>query len=339
MSGNQQDSIIAWYENDGSGNFISQHNITDLASYVQSVYAIDIDGDYDLDVISCGNNKIVWFKNTDGYGSYSNQNYIIDTLNAPISIYAIDFDNDSDIDIVSASYGDSLVYWFENIDGYGNFSPINIISDTVFNAMAVYACDMDSDGDNDVISASVDIIFHENDGLGNFNQHDIISPTMLGGQSVYACDMDDDGDNDVISAELSALMYHQNNLGSFNTQFIATAGVDGLFSVYASDLDGDGDNDVLCASMGSISWFKNLGLNSIEQIDNSNIDIYPNPIIDYAYLSAKNIVRYEIFNQIGEVIASVEDNNSIDLSDKPTGIYHIKIVLENQIVVKKLLKQ
>ncbi|KAK3282220.1 hypothetical protein CYMTET_10032 [Cymbomonas tetramitiformis] len=43
---------IAWYANDGSGGFGSQQVISTLADYAYSVYAADVDGDGDIDVLS-----------------------------------------------------------------------------------------------------------------------------------------------------------------------------------------------------------------------------------------------------------------------------------------------
>lgn len=51
------DDKIAWYENDGNGNFSTQQIITTTATNAQSVYAIDLDNDGDNDVLSASNNN------------------------------------------------------------------------------------------------------------------------------------------------------------------------------------------------------------------------------------------------------------------------------------------
>jgi hypothetical protein len=45
------DNKIAWYENDGQQTFTS-HTITTAADGAASVYAADVDGDGDMDVLS-----------------------------------------------------------------------------------------------------------------------------------------------------------------------------------------------------------------------------------------------------------------------------------------------
>jgi hypothetical protein len=58
------DDKIAWYENDGQQNF-TNHSITTAADAAQSVYAADVDGDGDMDVLSASWNddKIAWYEN------------------------------------------------------------------------------------------------------------------------------------------------------------------------------------------------------------------------------------------------------------------------------------
>ena len=59
------DHKIAWYENDGSGNFSDPLTISSQADGAESVYPTDLDGDGDMDVLSAsvGDDKIAWYEN------------------------------------------------------------------------------------------------------------------------------------------------------------------------------------------------------------------------------------------------------------------------------------
>ena len=69
VSANSEVGTITWFKNlDGQGNFSSPRMVAETLSYVQSVYAADLDGDGDIDVLSSSNvdDKATWFKNIDG---------------------------------------------------------------------------------------------------------------------------------------------------------------------------------------------------------------------------------------------------------------------------------
>ncbi len=66
LSASEIDAKIAWYENlDGLGTFGPQQVITTQALWATSVYAADLDGDGDPDVLSASynDNKIAWYEN------------------------------------------------------------------------------------------------------------------------------------------------------------------------------------------------------------------------------------------------------------------------------------
>ncbi|NRA97327.1 MAG: VCBS repeat-containing protein [Planctomycetes bacterium] len=72
------------------------------------------------------------------------------------SVYATDLDGDGDADVLSGSgfaFGGQIA-WYENLGG-GSFGAQQAISPSTGGASSVYAADLDGDGDNDVLSASM----------------------------------------------------------------------------------------------------------------------------------------------------------------------------------------
>jgi hypothetical protein len=272
LSASYHDDKVAWYENmDGQGTFGKQRIITTAANGARSVYASDVDGDGDLDVLSAshvygGGNTIAWYENTDGKGTFGNQRVITTRVNGARSVYAGDVDGDGDLDVLSASRYDNKVAWYENTDGKGTFGNQRVITTAADRAHTVYAGDVDGDGDLDVLSASYSpygqISWYENtDAKGNFGPQRVIT-TAAGGPSMYVGDVDGDGDLDVLSTSYNTagkITWFENSdgKGTFANSHVVTTALIGAWTVYAGDVDGDGDLDVISDGDNKIAWYEN----------------------------------------------------------------------------------
>ena len=91
------------------------HTITTDADGAYSVFAVDVDGDGDMDVLSASSNddKIAWYEN-DGSENFT-AHVITTSADGAASIYAVDVDSDDDMDVLSASFFDDKIAWYENI--------------------------------------------------------------------------------------------------------------------------------------------------------------------------------------------------------------------------------
>jgi len=67
-----------------------------------------------------------------------------------------------------------------------------------------------------------------------------------------------------------------------------------------------------------------------------NIIVFPNPANDKLYITANNITSVEIYNLIGEVVASYGNENLITTSDLMAGTYILKIITDSKIDTKKI---
>ncbi len=293
LSSSSSDDKIAWYENrlsEAEGDFGPQQVITTDANEVLSVFAMDLDGDGDAEVLSASSadSKIAWYENrlTEVEGNFGSQQVITTNADGASSVFAMDLDGDGDADVLSASTNDDKIAWYENrlSEAEGDFGPQQVISTDVDGAESVFAIDLDGDGDADVLSASVyfysphDLLFlpidkiawYENrlsEAEGDFGPQQVISTDVDWAASVFAIDVDGDGDADVLSASRRGeeIAWYENRLAEseadFGPQQVITTDADGANSVFAMDLDGDGDADVLSASADDdkIAWYENIG--------------------------------------------------------------------------------
>jgi|TARA_R110002012_G_scaffold283216_5_gene473395 hypothetical protein len=157
LSHSLHDDKIGWFKNiDGAGNFGSLEIISNNVDFPSEIFAADLDGDDDLDVISTSknDNKIAWYENING--NFGTQQIITTLVNEPNIIFASDLDNDGDLDLISGSSANgsySIVSIF-NTDGQGNFQEPELISDAVSYPNGIFVNDIDGDSDNDILSTS-----------------------------------------------------------------------------------------------------------------------------------------------------------------------------------------
>lgn len=271
LSASAIDDQISWYENgDGAGGFGPRQLISNLADGATSVFAGDLDGDGDVDVLSASelDDEIAWYENLDGAGSFGAQQVISLLADGAASVFAADVDGDGDLDVLSASVHDGKVAWYPNLDGQGGIWEERVISLAPHGARSVFAADLDGDGDPDVLTASWrsnEISWYENlDGLGGFGPRRVVTSLASAAAAVLAADVDGDGDLDVLSASVfdDEVAWYENldGTGTFGDQQVISSDVDEAWSAAVADVDGDGDIDVLAASEldDEITWIENV---------------------------------------------------------------------------------
>ena len=271
LTASEFDNKIAWYQSNGGlpVTFTDEIVISTAAIGAWSVFAMDVDGDGDTDVLSAsdGDNKIAWYEN-DGalFPTFTERVISTDALGAH-SVFAADLDGDGDTDVLSGSLSDTKVAWYEN-DGQSppTFTEHVLSTDTTaFGSRSVLATDLDGDGDIDVLSTSFagEIAWYENDGGSppTFTER-VISTTASGGSGLCATDLDGDGNIDVLSAA-ARIAWYESDGGSppTFTERVIVSDVGFALSVFAADVDNDGDIDVLSATFGhnNLVWYESSG--------------------------------------------------------------------------------
>jgi len=202
---------VSWLENDGaSPPSFTVHAIYTLSTGVDAVYAADMDGDGDMDVVAglYDGDEIVWFENADGKGKQWRFKSI-DTAEAqgPKSVFVADMDEDGDMDVVAALYTVEKIVWYENVGGDGAKWQARTIAqgNQSGGPTCIFVADSDSDGDPDVLVAGWlkdDIWWYENvDGKGGmWSGHLLFDGGSQGATAVIAADLDGEGSLDALSA-------------------------------------------------------------------------------------------------------------------------------------------
>jgi hypothetical protein len=251
------------------------------------VYACDIDGDGDNDVLgaAANSNQIAWWRNDGGDPLAWTKFLIADSFGGAIFVYGADVDGDLRMDVIAAGYNRDQVAWWRNNGGDPITWTKQILANGFTQAHEVYACDLDRDGDTDVLAAGAGnntIAWWRNDGGDPIAwTYQVLSSTFAGARSVRAADLDGDLDIDVVGAALvdNQLTWWRNEGGSpiVWTEITIDAAFGGAHMVRTCDMDLDGDADLAAAAytLDQIAWWRNDGGNPMvwtKQIIVSGID-------------------------------------------------------------------
>lgn len=157
LSNSGGSTLLSWFENNGQGDFVTQHIIENSGFFIINLFLIDIDNDGDLDIVSYGNDGVFWYKNLDGFGNFSQKIIINPTTDPNVqygSLSVFDIDNNGTNDVVYFSTVNRGINYQLN-DGTGVFSPpvfVDPPTTGLLNFAGNNPIDVDGDGDIDLIN-------------------------------------------------------------------------------------------------------------------------------------------------------------------------------------------
>ncbi|MCA9167134.1 MAG: VCBS repeat-containing protein [Planctomycetales bacterium] len=240
-----------WRANDGNGSFGST-KLMFTGQLVDGLFAGDLDGDGDLDVVATGPENstkdspiiLAWYENLDGRGSLSAAREIARYAGS-INHYGrliqgADLDGDGDLDLVSSRAGDFGLY--ENVDGKGTFEHKPMLPQGVY-LQAIY--DVDGDNDMDIIASVGNVMsLWENRGA-EFIAHHLLNDSG----TLVIEDVNHDGTLDFMlgGRKEPGLTWYEFNAESqtlAQREIIYPPITDGFSKIAAGDFDGDGDLDM-----------------------------------------------------------------------------------------------
>ena len=117
------DDKIAWYENtDGQVTFGPLQVVTNQADGATSVFAANLKGDGDIDVVSASisDDTVTWCENVDGNGTFGVKEDLTTEAYGASAVFVVDVDDDGDQDVLAASFDDAKIAWYENMGPIGS---------------------------------------------------------------------------------------------------------------------------------------------------------------------------------------------------------------------------
>ncbi|MCA9212626.1 MAG: VCBS repeat-containing protein [Planctomycetales bacterium] len=269
--GSYLDNRVAWYKNNGDGDF-DHRIVTEDGAEPRDVLATDLDGDGDFDILvaAYGGDRVEWYENLDGKGNFSFEANIVSVEARGVwSVDVGDFNEDGRPDIVSGSSLDDKIAWYQNL-GSGAFSDQKLITTDTDEPRDVVSADIDNDGHLDVVTVSRSddtISWFPGDGTGEFGLQELLPSNASQPESVAVADLDGDSDLDIVAAIFgdAQIVWHENDgTGEFTNAKILSDGTLRGLSVDTVDLDGDGDQDIIAGSYfnsdtfeSKVAWFEN----------------------------------------------------------------------------------
>jgi hypothetical protein len=255
----------AWYRNTGKPRTEVFERYDNGAISCHDNVAADIDGDGKLDVVACSNETqhvvTVWYQIPANPRDKWIERKIGGGIHGGVGPHGVgDLDGDGDNDVVRGDV------WFENVDGKGlewkertGLTPPGGNRPERYGlALKVWVCDMDKDGDLDIVEAEADtvdarVLWFENEGKAQSWQCHLISAdhTRLDFHSLAVADFDNDGDLDAYSGggPLSQdtpkcfIWENADGKGGQWTEHVILAGKE-CHEAKAADVDQDGDIDI-----------------------------------------------------------------------------------------------
>ena len=287
--------ICVWINNGESPVSWSKQAIDTTFTQAHEVKAADIDGMGGLDIVaaSAGKNEIAWWQNNGGNPIVWTKYTVTNAAIGARSVVPVDIEDDSDIDLVCAAFASNDVILFRNQGGNPVQWTQEVIDNNFYGAHWVDACDMDNDGDQDILGAGYmagDIVIWYNEGGSPVQWFKYtLESSLLGALSVIADDLNNDSLPDVIAAGDNAgdiiTWYNQGGDTPSFTKVILESNFPGVWPVGTFDADNDLDRDILSASstLSDIYWWDNqhtitsIGQDLSQVNPDLKMTVHPNP--------------------------------------------------------------
>ena len=107
---------------------------------------------------------------------------------------------------------------------------------------------------------------------------------------------------------------------------------------------GSFDGFLAAVKTDDLTFYQPVIVSVDDAIPNAALNLYPNPVSNFVRMDLgvhrHQLVRIELFNTMGQKVKEVTAReNEIDVSGLSDGVYYLIVELDNERIIKKLVKQ
>ena len=238
---------------------------------------MDSDGDFDLVVSDYDGDRLFWLRNE---GSSWTDLTIDSVIDYPCKQYPSDINGDGNMDVVCAAWTGGVIMAFYGTGGENPAWTSQIVDPNCTAAHGTRVCDIDDDGDMDILGASINnskLYLYRNGGGSTPSWDRQELGTISGASMVRLGDMDGDGDMDAVSSSwgnAGVAWWENTENGTVFVKHIVKTGGQATSWAIPGDMDNDGDLDIVSVryQQGSLYWYEVTEFESSGVLESTVLD-------------------------------------------------------------------